>query len=122
MLRQVFVNLISNAIRYTPDGGRVTVSTRINEEGELEVEIADTGIGMSPQDITLALQPFRRIESEMAAKTKGTGLGLPLSKSMIEMHNGTLRIESAPNEGTRIFVRFPAERVVSIALMPLESR
>jgi signal transduction histidine kinase len=121
MLRQVFVNLISNAVKYTPDGGHVTVGSRLSDKGELEVEIADTGIGMSPQDIILALQPFRRINNELSSRTKGTGLGLPLSKSMIEMHDGTLRIESAPSEGTSVTVRFPAERVTLTTLELLET-
>jgi signal transduction histidine kinase len=78
--------------------------------GELVIEVADTGIGMTDEQIGLALQPFRQVDSSMARRHEGTGLGLPLTKSLVELHEGTLVVDSKFGVGTRILVKFPQHR------------
>ncbi len=111
-LKQILLNLLSNAIKFTPAGGKVTLSTVRNPTGEIAISVVDTGIGMRPQDIPIALQPFRQIESTLARRHEGTGLGLPLTKAIVEMHGGTLTLQSAPGKGTTVMVTLPAERVI----------
>jgi signal transduction histidine kinase len=109
-LRQIFLNLLSNAIKFTGKSGTVTLS--IGEtEPEIEVLISDTGIGMSPQDIQVALTPFGQVDNRLERKYEGTGLGLPITKSFVELHGGTLRIESAIGRGTAVTVRLRRSEV-----------
>jgi signal transduction histidine kinase len=110
-LRQVLVNLLSNAVKFTPAGGTVTVRVADRPDG-MEITVADTGIGMAPEDIPIALERFGQIDSRLARKYEGAGLGLPLSKRLVELHGGTLAIESQVDAGTTVTVRFPPERVV----------
>ncbi|MEW6091060.1 MAG: MHYT domain-containing protein [Pseudomonadota bacterium] len=110
-LRQVLLNLLSNAVKFTPDGGSVTVEAFGGPAG-LTIRVTDTGIGIAPEDIPVALERFGQIDSDLARKYEGTGLGLPLSKCLMEHHGGTLEIESEPGRGTRVSVKFPAERVI----------
>jgi len=105
-LKQVFMNLIGNAIKFTPAGGRVTVSGETGT-GVLRVRIRDTGIGISAQDIPLVQQPFYRVNSVLDAQHQGAGLGLPFAKSVIELHGGTLEIESELGSGTTVTVTLP---------------
>jgi signal transduction histidine kinase len=110
--RQILLNLMSNAVKFTPSGGSVTVSADI-EGGFAVVAVADTGIGMRAEDIAIALQPFRQVGSAgdpLTRRFAGTGLGLPLAKALVELHGGTLAIESAPERGTKVFIRLPLER------------
>jgi signal transduction histidine kinase len=109
-IKQILLNLLSNAVKFTRRGGRVDVSTRVEPMGELVIEVADTGIGMTEEQIGLALQPFRQVDSSMARRHEGTGLGLPLTKSLVELHEGTLVVESKFGVGTRILVKFPQHR------------
>jgi len=106
---QMVVNLVTNAIKFTPEGGKTTASVTRSEGGATLVTVADTGIGMSPDDVIKALEPFGRVEGPMARRFHGTGLGLPLTKSLIEMHGGTLTIDSVPNQGTTVTLRFPPD-------------
>jgi signal transduction histidine kinase len=108
--RQIALNLLSNAVKFTPPGGRVSASCARDESGALRLEIADTGIGMRPQDIPRALEPFGQIDSALARRFEGTGLGLPLTKKLVELHGGTLELRSQPGQGTTAIVRFPASR------------
>jgi signal transduction histidine kinase len=110
-LRQVLINLLSNASKFTPPGGRVTLSAALTAEGELLLAIADTGIGMSREEIEVALQPFRQIDSPMSRRFEGSGLGLPLSKKLVELHAGRIEILSRRNEGTEVRAIFPAARL-----------
>jgi signal transduction histidine kinase len=103
-LRQVFLNLLSNAAKFTPAGGAIAVSAT-GDGDTVAVTIADTGIGMSPQDVQVALTPFGQVDNRLERKYEGTGLGLPLAKSFVELHGGTLQIDSVPSQGTRITVR-----------------
>jgi signal transduction histidine kinase len=109
-VRQILLNLISNAIKFTPEGGEIKISAAI-KNGELVLIIADTGIGMSADDIPKALTRFGQIDSRLSRKYDGTGLGLPLSKRLVELHGGVLEIESVVGAGTTVTVRFPSDRV-----------
>ena len=100
---QIVLNLLSNAIKFTPAGGVVTVSMHETDSG-IDIEVTDTGIGMSSSDIELALSPFGQVDSALNRRHAGTGLGLPLSKSLAELHGGTLKITSAPGAGTTVTV------------------
>lgn len=113
-LRQVLLNLLSNAAKFTPEGGSVSLTARADPaSGEVLLAVADTGIGMRPEDIPLALEPFGQIDSSLARKYEGTGLGLPLTKLLVEKHGGMLEIVSAPGQGTTVTVRLPAAEAVS---------
>jgi signal transduction histidine kinase len=111
-LQQVVLNLLSNAVKFTPDGGRVSVHGFVGADGSVGLSVADTGIGIAPADIPKVLMPFEVVESAFSRRYKGTGLGLPLAKRLVEMHEGTLSIESVLHVGTRVTVWFPASRVV----------
>ena len=110
MVKQMLINLLSNAVKFTPEGGRVTVAARREPDGGLALAVADTGIGMAAEDIPVALTPFRQVASSLTRKHGGTGLGLPLVKSLIELHGGTLGIDSRPARGTTVTLRFPRAR------------
>jgi signal transduction histidine kinase len=114
-LKPILLNLLSNAEKFTRRGGRVEVLLRRGDPGNLEISVRDTGIGMSESEIAIALQPFRQVESTFARTREGTGLGLPLTKALVELHGGTMRIESTPGDGTTVTVAFPAERVWAAA-------
>ena len=110
-LRQIITNIVSNAVKFTPEGGEVTISTRADAAG-LAIIIEDTGIGMAPDDIPKALSPFGQIDSSLSRKYNGTGLGLPLTKRLVENYDGELLIESALGEGTVITIQFPPHRLI----------
>jgi len=108
-LRQILLNLISNAIKFTPAGGSVTVSSEREPSGDLLLRVADTGIGIAADDIATALKPFGQVDGTLSRKYEGTGLGLPLTRAMVELHGGKIVIESELDRGTCVIVRFPAE-------------
>ncbi|HTY65710.1 MAG TPA: PAS-domain containing protein [Alphaproteobacteria bacterium] len=111
-IKQIVLNLMSNAVKFTPSGGQVMVGARLTEErGGMEFTIADSGIGMKPEDIPVALEPFRQVDNTYARRYEGTGLGLPLSKHLAELHGGTLTVESEVNVGTKVTVWLPRERL-----------
>jgi two-component system cell cycle sensor histidine kinase PleC len=109
-LKQIVLNLLSNAVKFTPAGGHVTIGAQHTATGGVDIFVRDTGIGMAPEQIPVALEPFRQIGSAHARQFEGTGLGLSLVKSLVELHNGELFIESALNAGTTVRARFPAAR------------
>ncbi|MDD5587139.1 MAG: ATP-binding protein [Alphaproteobacteria bacterium] len=111
-IKQILTNLLTNAIKFTPEGGIVTLSAQIADDGRMAITVEDTGIGMKPEDIPVALTPFGQIESVLSRKNQGTGLGLPLTKALVELHGGELKMESEVGKGTSINVLFPTERVV----------
>ena len=111
-LKQILLNLMSNAVKFTPSGGQVTVRLTLPKEGGLRIAVSDTGIGIAKQDLAKALQPFGQIDSRMTRKYQGTGLGLPLTKSMIELHGGSLQLESAVGRGTTAVLWLPPSRVI----------
>ena len=111
-LKQVLINLLSNAIKFTPPNGTVTMEVRHSPVGDLYIAVADTGVGMSSDDIRKALQPFGQVDSKLARQHEGTGLGLPISASLIRAHGGELTVESQLEIGTTVTARFPAWRVL----------
>ncbi len=116
---QILVNLLSNAIKFTPEGGRIEVAAALDPSGDLLIRVADTGIGIAAKDIEKALTPFGQIDSSLSRKHAGTGLGLPLTKNLVELHGGRLDLESTPGEGTAVTVRLPAERVTGASGRPV---
>ncbi len=111
-LRQILINLLSNAIKFTATGGRVELSAAIEPDGDLAIAVSDTGIGIAEQDLPTALAPFGQIDSAMTRERPGTGLGLPIVKALVELHGGSLTIESKLGVGTTVRVRLPARRLV----------
>jgi PAS domain S-box-containing protein len=109
-LEQVLLNLVSNAVKFTPKDGEVLVSARLGESGEIAITVADTGIGMAPEDIPRALQPFGQIDNSLSRPHGGTGLGLPLALRLVELHGGTMTITSTLGRGTTVIVTLPPER------------
>ena len=112
MVRQIVINLVGNAIKFTPEGGSVLISGAPAACGGYSLCVRDTGIGMSESEIAVALTPFGQNHCKMSSRREGTGLGLPLAKAMIELHGGSLTVESQPNRGTAVTLIFPANRVV----------
>ncbi len=112
-VKQILLNLLSNAIKFTPEGGKVTLKIWSRAESGYVIQVADAGIGIAFEDIPKALAPFQQIDSGLNRKHEGTGLGLPLTKSLVEMHGGYLDLQSKVGEGTTVTVRFPAERIVA---------
>jgi PAS domain S-box-containing protein len=112
MFKQIVLNLLSNAVKFTEDGGRVSVGGEITAEGELCVFISDTGIGIATEDLENVYAPFRQVDNSLQRKFEGTGLGLPLVKSMMELHGGRIELESTFQVGTTAMIIFPAERVI----------
>jgi len=115
MIKQVVINLLSNAIKFTPQGGKINISCILERDGSLALSVEDTGIGIRDEDITKALTPFVQIDSELSRKYQGTGLGLPLSKNLMELHGGELTLSSEFGKGTIVTVRLPSKRVESRA-------
>jgi signal transduction histidine kinase len=112
-IRQIGFNLLANAIKFTPQGGEVRIAIAPNHDGEVELTVADTGIGMRPEDIPVAMTPFQQVQTGGVRNIGGTGLGLPLTKTLVELHGGRLAISSALGEGTTVSAVFPRERVMS---------
>ncbi|MBI1330307.1 MAG: PAS domain S-box protein [Alphaproteobacteria bacterium] len=114
-LKQIVLNLLTNAIKFTPAGGHVVLRLVQEPAKGLCVCVRDTGIGMSPADVQIALQPFGQVDSSLARKHEGTGLGLPISRSLVRLHDGDLSIVSEPGEGTTVCAWFPATRMIAAA-------
>ncbi len=113
-VRQILLNLVSNAIKFTPSGGRADVDAHTDEDGNLVLAVADTGVGMKPEDVPRALAPFSQIDSGLARQYEGTGLGLPLAVKMAELHGGQLTVESQLGIGTTVRVVLPRERLIPL--------
>jgi len=112
-LRQILINLLSNAVKFTPAGGKVRVSVERDLEDRLSVRVADNGIGIPADKLSLALAPFGQLDSGLDRQYDGLGLGLPLAKRLIELHGGTMEIASTPGQGTAITAHFPRERTAN---------
>lgn len=110
-LTQIMLNILSNAIKFTPEGGQVIVSTTRSPDGEVIIRVKDTGVGMSETDIATALEPFRQVTTTRRAG--GTGLGLPLTKALIEANRASMAIRSARHSGTVVEITFPPTRVLA---------
>jgi signal transduction histidine kinase len=111
--KQVLLNLVTNAVKFTPAGGSITVSARFDPEDGLGVTVADTGIGIAEADIERVLKPFEQVDSSLSRQHQGTGLGLPLVKAIMELHGGRLELKSELGVGTEVTVTFPPERVLA---------
>jgi len=109
-LRQAIANLVGNALKFTPPGGTVSVTVRLERSGGMSFVVTDTGIGMEPQTISAALEPFRQLDRSLSRRFEGAGLGLSITKSIVELHGGVLLIESAVGEGTTASIVLPASR------------
>jgi Amt family ammonium transporter len=112
-LKQMVINLVSNAVKFTPEGGSVSLRARMEPDGRLALEVADTGIGIDRKDIAKAFEPFSQLSADATVfKADGTGLGLPLTAALARSHQATLVVDSAPGKGTAITIRFPNARVL----------
>ena len=112
-IKQVILNLLSNAVKFTEAGGTATVKAWYNSDSGFVLQVIDTGIGIASGDIPRALARFQQIESDLSRNYEGTGLGLPLSKALIEQHGGSLDLQSQVGIGTTVTVRLPADRAVA---------
>lgn len=122
VLVQILNNLLSNAIKFTLDGGRVVLSSRVNADAGLTITITDSGIGMSKAEIKKAMLPFEQVNNSDARQNKGTGLGLPLCMKFIELHGGSMTIESKKKKGTSVSVHLPRDRVLPTKSTRLHER
>jgi signal transduction histidine kinase len=109
-VKQLLLNFLSNAVKFTPEGGEVRVEAK--DDAGLALSVIDNGIGMTAAEIDVALAPFGQVDSRLARRHDGTGLGLPICRSLMELHGGELRLTSAPNVGTTLTAWFPPERVI----------
>jgi len=110
-LQQILLNLLSNAIKFTKPGGRVTISAATSSDGAVRFAVADTGVGMNPAEVAIALEVFGQVNSAVSRRHEGTGLGLPLARLLTELHGGALHVESEKGVGTVVTVVLPASRV-----------
>jgi signal transduction histidine kinase len=110
-LKQILLNLVSNGVKFTPRGGSVTIVTACPRGDWVTLQVRDTGIGMSTEDMALALEPFRQIDNSHTRKYQGTGLGLPLAKALTELHGGELRIASTQGRGTTVTILLPVASI-----------
>jgi len=112
--RQVLLNLVSNAIKFTPAGGHIDITARFAAAEGLIVTVGDSGVGIAPEDLDRVLRPFEQVASSCSRSHPGTGLGLPLVKAIMERHGGTLALRSEPGIGTQAIATFPAQRAVFV--------
>jgi two-component system, cell cycle sensor histidine kinase PleC len=113
-LRQLFVNLLSNASKFTAGKGRILVMARALKDGSVTVAIADTGVGMTHEQIVMALKPFAQVQGHLARTQEGTGLGLPLAMGIVKLHGGSLFLDSEPSAGTTAVVTLPARAASAV--------
>ncbi|WP_161600102.1 ATP-binding protein [Aurantimonas manganoxydans] len=112
-MRQIALNLVSNAVRFTPAGGQIIVSTSYSPEGDVVVRFRDSGIGMSEDEIEIAMMPFQQVNPGNRRRGEGTGLGLPLTKALAEANRAGFAMSSTPGEGTLVEISFPPQRVLT---------
>jgi signal transduction histidine kinase len=105
-VKQVLLNLLSNAVKFTPEGGTITMSAVLND-GRVEISVADTGIGIAPEDQAAVFEEFRQVGTDYARKREGTGLGLALARRLVELHGGTLTLQSEPGKGSTFTFTIP---------------
>jgi two-component system, cell cycle sensor histidine kinase PleC len=108
-LKQVLINLLSNAYKFTPEGGRIVVTAASQTDGTVSICVQDNGIGMTREQIAVALTPFGQVNSSLTRNHEGTGLGLPIAKALIEQHGGSFSIASKPNGGTAVTFTLPVK-------------
>jgi two-component system cell cycle sensor histidine kinase PleC len=108
-LRQALTNIVSNAVKFTSEGGHVLVEAIALETGDISITISDTGVGMDEEELKVALTPFGQVDGSRSRWREGAGLGLPIAKALIELHSGQLEIESARSQGTKVSIRLPSQ-------------
>ncbi len=114
-LRQIVLNILGNAIKFTPEEGAIHVQCARENDDCIRISIRDSGVGMPPDQIHIALEPFRQVETGLNRKFEGTGLGLPIAKALTEAHGGTFEIESEQNKGTEVTIILPILGIEEIA-------
>jgi signal transduction histidine kinase len=114
-LKRILLNILTNAVKFTPEGGKVIVSAERNPAGEIVIIIADNGVGIAAEDIAIVLEPFGQIHSDRQTSHEGVGLGLSLARNLMEIHGGHLAMASEPGVGTTVSLTFPAKRTVRSA-------
>ena len=110
-IKQILLNLLSNALKFTPEGGSIIVNCKHSDNGELSITVKDTGIGIAEDKLALCFEPFAQIDSTLSRQFEGTGLGLPLAKGLAELHGGELFLTSREGEGTTAHLTLPASRI-----------
>jgi signal transduction histidine kinase len=110
-IKQALLNLLSNSVKFTPAGGSVSVAAALRD-GALAISVTDTGIGMSPDQVAHALEPFGQVDNSLARTHDGTGLGLPLARALVDLHGGILAVESEVGRGTTVTISLPAQRLL----------
>jgi signal transduction histidine kinase len=111
-LRRLLGHLLGNAVKFTRKGGRISVTARQDQAGDVRIEVRDNGAGMTPEDLQRVLQPFHQLDTGLARRAVGAGIGLHLSRAIAAAHGGKLLLDSAPGEGTTATVLLPRARVV----------
>ncbi len=114
LLRQILINIVTNAVKFSKQGGTITIHACTLNDGRVQVDISDEGVGIPKSKIKQAMEPFGQVSDrpENAQHQQGTGLGLPLAKAMVELHDGSLNLESEVGQGTTVFITFPAYRII----------
>lgn len=112
-LKQVLVNLLTNAIKFTEPGGKIRLSARLDEKGDLVLVVRDNGIGIPEEDQERVFEPFGKVEDSFVRSFEGIGLGLPIVKSLVEMHQGRIELNSHPGQGTLVQIHLPADRIIT---------
>lgn len=110
-VNQIMLNIVSNAVKFSPEGSTIEITGELSDRGALVIAVRDHGCGIADEDIETVLKPFGQVASTYARSHGGTGLGLPISKSFVERHGGTLKIASVAGEGTKVMILFPPDRV-----------
>jgi signal transduction histidine kinase len=113
--KQVLLNLVTNALKFTPPGGHIEIAGRFDRRGGLTLTVSDSGIGIAADDILRVLEPFVQVDSSLSRQHQGTGLGLPLVKAIMELHGGSLALDSTVGVGTKVTITFPPDRAVVAA-------
>jgi two-component system cell cycle sensor histidine kinase PleC len=110
-MTQVFINLLSNAIKFTPEGGSIEIDSDLTRDGEVSILVRDTGNGIPAEDLVRVLEPFGQAEDHLTRQNGGIGLGLPIARALLKMHDGELLLSSEVDVGTTVDIRLPAYRV-----------
>jgi two-component system cell cycle sensor histidine kinase PleC len=121
-LRQIFENLLSNACKFTPEKGRVLVMAKAGKDGSITVAIADTGCGMTHEQIMVAMTPFAQVQAHLARTQEGAGLGLPLAAGIARLHGGRIHLDSQPGEGTTVMVTLPRAAAAQKTSTPAQTK
>ncbi len=111
LMRRALLNMLSNAVKFSKTGGRVEIRAEVDTNGDLHLIVADTGIGIKPEDIPRVMEPFGQADATHSRNHEGTGLGVPLTKSLVELHNGRFEMDSEPDVGTTVSLVLPAKRL-----------